>query len=321
MANVNNPENNYRFKFPEPKEFTGKKRNAETWIMKVDEYFRSPGVTLPEGRDRVRYALFRIGEEAEEWANAELRRYKEDNDGHWPSWNEFKDTFKLRWGEANIPAKALQKLKAFKWKSHKHLTIGEILTTLDTLIQESKIKDEDQKKSFLADALSDDHRKFLAFTRHPTYAESLTAILEYEVELDRTSYGGGGSRAPRDPNAMDVDRVKIGSMDSKTNDKDTCNYCGKKGHWAKDCFAKKNKNKSFKKYDKYKKGYKKYKKFKGKKKYIRGVNAESDSDEESSDDSDDEEEAHLSINKVKSTIDNLDQKQRKELWKKIQKDF
>jgi hypothetical protein len=137
--------------------------------------------------------------------------------------------------------------------------------TLDTLIQESKITDEDQKKSFLADALSDDHHKFLAFTRPNTYANALTAILEYEVELDRTSYGGGGSRAPRDPNAMDVDRVKINSLESnKANDK--CNHCGKKGHWAKDCYLKKNAN--FKKFDKYKKGYKKFKKFRGKKKYI-----------------------------------------------------
>ncbi len=120
--------------------------------MKVDEYFNSPGVTLPNNRDRVRYALFRIGEEAEEWANSELRRYKEDNDGHWPSWTAFKNIFKLRWGESNIPAKALQKLKAFRWKNHKHSSIGEILMTLDTLIQESRISDEDQKKSFLANA-------------------------------------------------------------------------------------------------------------------------------------------------------------------------
>ncbi len=174
----------------------------------------------------------------------------------------------------------------------------------------------------MADTLSDDHRKFLAFTRPDTYANALTAILEYEVELDRTSYGGS-SRAPHDPNAMDVDRVKINQFRSKLNDKDMCNHCGKKGHWAKDCFLKKNSTTNFKKYNKYKKGYKKFKKFKGKKKYIRGVNAESD-DDDSSDESDDdgmEEISNLLINKVKATIDNLDQKQRKELWKKIQKDF
>jgi len=227
MANPNQQE---CFKFPEPKEFNGKKRNAETWIMKVDEYFNSPRVNLPENRDQVRYVLFRIGNEAEEWANSELQQYKENNDAHWPTWNAFKETFKLRWGESNIPAKALQKLKVFKWKMHKHLRIGEILTTLDTLIQESKITDEDQKKSFLADALSNDHCKFLAFTRPATYAAALTAIMEYEVELDRTSYGGGGSHAPRDPNAMDVDRVKINSLESKKSN-DMCNHCGKKGHW------------------------------------------------------------------------------------------
>jgi hypothetical protein len=98
-------------------------------------------------------------------------------------WNTFKEMFKLRWGESNIPVKALQKLKAFKWKSHKHLGIQEILMTLDTLIQESKIMDEDQKKSFLADTLSNDHCKFLAFTRPNTYANALTAILLNLTEL------------------------------------------------------------------------------------------------------------------------------------------
>jgi hypothetical protein len=67
------PHNNDRFKFPEPKEFNRKKRNTETWIMKVDEYFNSPGVNLPENQDQVRYTLFRIGNEAEERANSELQ--------------------------------------------------------------------------------------------------------------------------------------------------------------------------------------------------------------------------------------------------------
>ena len=320
---ANPPQQNHphdRFKFPEPKEFNGKKRNAEIWILKIDEYFRSPGVTMQSDRDRVRYALFRIGDEAEDWANSELRKYKADNDTHWPTWAEFQTAFQARWGESNVPAKALKKLKDYKWKAHANSSIGEILTTVDTLIQESKITDEDQKKAFLADALSNEHRKFLAFTRPQTYGQALTAITEYEVEMDRSSYSGGRSQQ-RDPNAMDVDRVKINQF-SKTKENDTCNRCGKKGHWAKDCFVKTGKP-AFKSKFKGKKKFGKFKKYKkGGKKFIRGVNAETDDEQESSEEEDSDEEAEeVSINKVKTSIDQMDLGQRKQLWKALQKDF
>jgi hypothetical protein len=58
-------------------------------------------------------------------------------------------SFTTRWGESNLAAKALQKLKKHKYKNHQRAPINEIVTMVDTLIQEAKIADEDQKKSFL----------------------------------------------------------------------------------------------------------------------------------------------------------------------------
>jgi hypothetical protein len=81
-----------------------------------------------------------LGQEAEAWWDAELRKYLSVG-GTWPSWIDFKKTFILWWGESNIAAKALGKLKQYKWKKHSKESINEILTTVDTLIQEAKIAD------------------------------------------------------------------------------------------------------------------------------------------------------------------------------------
>jgi hypothetical protein len=42
-----------KFKFPEPREFNGKKCNAETWILKLEEYFGARGVQCNNGSTSV----------------------------------------------------------------------------------------------------------------------------------------------------------------------------------------------------------------------------------------------------------------------------
>jgi hypothetical protein len=85
-------------------------------------------------------------------------------------------------------------------------SINEILTTVDTLIQEAKITDEDWKKSFLREVLPPKYQNFLAYAQINTYENSLKAVAEFETELDRTPYAGGEkSSGPCNEWAMDVD--------------------------------------------------------------------------------------------------------------------
>jgi hypothetical protein len=124
---------------------------------------------------------------------------------------------------------------------------------------------------------------------------------------------------------MDVDRVKINQFGADKK-KGPCFNCGKEGHWASNCFLKKDKDKTKHK-SKYKHDIKhrgKSGRFKkGKKRYIRGVNAEEDSDSDSSSDeeSSDEEDEEVSIGRLKSKIDGLDWKERKALYRSLAKDF
>ena len=125
-----------------------------------------------------------------------------------PAWQVFRTNFLAQWGESNESAKALQKLKQYEWKTHKKDHIGRILTTVDTLLQESGITDEEQKKSFLRQVLPPSYGMFLAISRPETYEASVTALQQFEVELGQnvfTSHLGPSRSILMDPNVMDVD--------------------------------------------------------------------------------------------------------------------
>ena len=75
------------------------------------------------------------------------------------------------------------------------------------LIQEAGITDEEQKKSFLRAAVSPKHATFLAYKQLPTYVAAVEAILQFKVELGRSTFAHGpqGSRVTHDPFAMEID--------------------------------------------------------------------------------------------------------------------
>jgi hypothetical protein len=146
------------------------------------------------------------------WRDTELRKYTAPAIGNllagtFPTWNNFKPLFITCWGDLNIPAKALATLQNFKFDKSRWLTLTQIITQLDTLLGEAGVTDEQQKKAYLQQALPDEYKKFLAYTRSATYAQAVEDIRGYETELTRTP----GTILPtaacpeKDPWAMDVD--------------------------------------------------------------------------------------------------------------------
>jgi hypothetical protein len=235
-------------KFPSPPNFKGRAEGARTWLMMLEEWLDMPGMPQPlSDRNKVRMALFKIEGEANPWKNSRLSKYRAITAAHpqgdWPSWIDFKADFLAQWGESNEAAKALRQLKIYEYRKHTKTSLGQILTTINTLIQEAGINDEEQKKSFLRQAIPPNYALMLAISRPATYDNSVAVIQQFEVELGRNTFSSQPTRmSMADPFAMDtsLDQLAINSTQKgKGSAKDVqCFKCHHKGHFANDCFAK-----------------------------------------------------------------------------------
>ena len=139
---------NDRFKFDPPANFTGRKDGARTWIALMEEWFDMPGVPQLNNQNKVRIILMKLSGDTTDWRASKLRYYNSQGQA-WPTWDVFKTDFIGKWGETDEAAKALRKLREYTWETHKKHSLSTIIMTVDTLIQESGIANEGQKKSFL----------------------------------------------------------------------------------------------------------------------------------------------------------------------------
>src|ERR1700759_4273737 len=158
-----------------------------------------------------------------------------------------------------------------------------------------------------------------------TYDASVTAVLNYDMELKRGEYIPSHSHhrgaPPRDPWAMDVDAIALEIANLTSNGKGKkgkCYRCDRDGHFAKECFATTKadgtpiKEKGAPKPKrKGKRSFKPKGKGKGKTKFIRSEDAESEEDEKE----------HLEINAVQRIVQNMDDDTRKQFKKALKRNF
>jgi len=136
----------------------------------------------------------------------------------------------------------MQELNNYTWKNNKGHSLAKRLTTLDTLLLEAGINDEEQKKSYLRCALPSHYAMFLAIKGLPTYAASITALQQYNIELGHNEIASHhhSMRAFADPSAMDTSADQISINFNKAGDKKDkkCFKCGRTRHFANKCCAK-----------------------------------------------------------------------------------
>src|SRR6266478_8580817 len=136
----------------------------------------------------------------------------------------------------------MRELNNYTWKNNKGHSLAKRLMTLDTLLLEAGINDEEQKKSYLHHALPAHYAMFLAIKGLPTYAASITALQQYDIELGRNEIASHhhSMRAFADPSAMDTSADQVLINFNKAGDKKDkkCFKCGRTGHFASECYAK-----------------------------------------------------------------------------------
>src|SRR6266850_8002813 len=157
----------------------------------LEQFFQLPSIagTINDDRTKILYTLFRMKGEPEVWRNAKLRHYTSgEGDANWPTWITFKTDFTNHWGDCNSAAKVLKVLAKSTYRKGSQKTMRMALADIQAHILEAGINDEEQKKSFLRNTLPKRYQEFLAYARPATYTKAVTALHDYQTELECIPY-------------------------------------------------------------------------------------------------------------------------------------
>jgi hypothetical protein len=273
-------------KLKSPPTFTGKRSELNSFLNKCNlfmEYHKTDS-----HKEKILFVMYLLDGPVAQWRNNKKKEY-DATPAKYVDYNAFITELKADWGHVDEASTALHRL--LNYKKLKRTPINQYVARVENDLSIAEITDDATMAQMLLLGLPNDLKMKLRLGGIPKgYKAFKQRLLDLEVA---TILFAETPRAFNDPDAMQVDRVKIreSTMDWVSTAK--CYGCGEVGHIVADCpnpkkSKRSNGNSRFK--GKSRRKFKGKFKGKGKGRRIRALDADESENDESEDNSEEEEE-------------------------------
>jgi len=236
-----------------PIEYDGNQETATGWLMSIKAYLLINNDVYNNDEKRVAFGLSHMKKAvAQSWATDYYEQALAQNPPSFGTWENFEKEFKKSFMPVDTAGTAIAKLRTLTQKG----TVEEYITEFRTHAHQSTIKDQHALIEFFTtglktplvnriygmdtvpDTVEGWYEKASHFENQWQKARAIASRSNRTDRPKKKNYSRPSVRE-RDPDAMDVDAIRLSREDRDKYIKEgRCFNCGNKGHLSRECKGK-----------------------------------------------------------------------------------